>query len=943
MKLILITCLFFLCTGSRAQNITDMVLEAGQLFQSEEYEKAIPAAEKALNEIEKVFGKDNILYTGMLTVQAYSYFKTFRYNTAESLYIELCNIHKKPGVENEQHYATCLNNMATMYVEMGLYEKAEPILIESKDLTKKLTGEIDSAYSYSLNNLAALYHSMGQYQKAEPLYLLALEIRKKVYGTQHEKYGSSLNNLGSLYLEMGQFAKALPFFTQSRTIWSKASGETHPDFAMVLNNIASTYEAMEQYTKAEPLYVQANNIRKRSLSELHPDYAMGLNNLASLYTRMEQFKKAEGLIVQAKNIWKNVLGENHPNYATGVNNQAAFYRRSRTHYAEAELLYKLAITLRKKSLGPTHPLTGDTENDLALLYSNLKQYEKAEPYLLSASQTLLKNMLTTFTVFSEKEKGNYLDYNFVNTEINNSFLYNYSAASPEMITNSFNLQLGFKSVSLADTRNLLEAVRKSKDTAISRLFTNWKINKILLAKQYSLPVGNRMENLAATEDWTEALEKELNRRSSEFRDQQTALKISQQDIQGKMLDDEAAIEFVRFRLYTDRWTDSIIYAAYILRKNDRAPVFVPLCTEKQIDKISMRAIRSATGLARVFYQPASFRKPGIPTAGDSLYQLIWKPLEKYLDGIKKISYSPAGKFYGIAFHALPVDTGNLLIDRFQLEQYTSTRQIALRQTGAKDRRPSDIVLFGDALFTMDSISLVKRVNKAPEKTSVPIDVASTRSSGRGIWMNLPGTAEEVKRIRQLFEDQKISTKTFIQSEASEENLKSLNGQSPAILHVATHGFFLPESVKKEKGANNYTLANDPLLRSGLVFAGGNYVWGGKSPLNGIEDGIATAYEISQLNLSNTDLVVLSACETALGDVKGSEGVFGLQRSFKMAGVKNLVVSLWQVPDKETVELMTAFYTYRMSGKNIAESFYQAQSDMRNKYPPFYWAAFVLVE
>ncbi|MDZ4808081.1 MAG: CHAT domain-containing protein, partial [Bacteroidota bacterium] len=143
--------------------------------------------------------------------------------------------------------------------------------------------------------------------------------------------------------------------------------------------------------------------------------------------------------------------------------------------------------------------------------------------------------------------------------------------------------------------------------------------------------------------------------------------------------------------------------------------------------------------------------------------------------------------------------------------------------------------------------------------------------------------------------------------------------------------------------NSYTLADDPLLRSGLIFAGGNYAWSGKTPIEGIEDGIATAYEISQLNLSNTELVVLSACETALGDVKGSEGVFGLQRAFKMAGVKKMIVSLWQVPDKETAELMISFYTYWMNGKSINEAFTQAQADMRKKYSPFYWAAFVLVE
>ena len=141
----------------------------------------------------------------------------------------------------------------------------------------------------------------------------------------------------------------------------------------------------------------------------------------------------------------------------------------------------------------------------------------------------------------------------------------------------------------------------------------------------------------------------------------------------------------------------------------------------------------------------------------------------------------------------------------------------------------------------------------------------------------------------------------------------------------------------------YEIANDPLLRSGLILAGANYSWSGKTPIEGIEDGIATAYEISQLDLSKTQLVVLSACETALGDIRGSEGVFGLQRAFKMAGVKKMIVSLWQVPDKETAELMTAFYSYWLKGKNINEAFAQAQAEMRTKYSPYYWAAFVLVE
>ena len=192
---------------------------------------------------------------------------------------------------------------------------------------------------------------------------------------------------------------------------------------------------------------------------------------------------------------------------------------------------------------------------------------------------------------------------------------------------------------------------------------------------------------------------------------------------------------------------------------------------------------------------------------------------------------------------------------------------------------------------------------------------------------------------------KIAVTTYLKEQATEDRVYQLH--SPGILHIATHGFFLPDQKKnktKEEGNGNvYSLAEDPLMRSGLVLAGGNYAWSGNPPVDGVDDGIATAYEISQLNFSTTELLVLSACETALGDIKGTEGVFGLQRGFKMAGVKKMIVSLWQVPDKETAELMSAFYTYWINGKTINEAFYQAQGELRKKYPALYWAAFVLVE
>lgn len=247
---------------------------------------------------------------------------------------------------------------------------------------------------------------------------------------------------------------------------------------------------------------------------------------------------------------------------------------------------------------------------------------------------------------------------------------------------------------------------------------------------------------------------------------------------------------------------------------------------------------------------------------------------------------------------------------------------------------------------MDSTELVSRKLKSNDQTKHPGRYLPTRASSTKAGFDpLPGTEKEVREVKNIFVQKKVNVSLFTKESASEENLKALDGHSPTVLHISTHGFFLPETDRKNKKEhdNSYTETSDPLLRSGLVLAGGNYAWNGKMPLEGVEDGIATAYEISQLNLSNTELVVLSACETALGDIKGSEGVFGLQRAFKMAGVKRMIVSLWQVPDKETAELMTSFYSYWMNGQAIADAFARAQGDMRKKYPSFYWAAFVLVE
>ena len=921
-----------------AQSLNNLANNFSSLGNYKEAEKYF---RQAIAIYSKTVGKMHAEYATAINNLGELYLQTGEYDKAKQLYTESLEIRKKLVGTVHPDYALSLNNFGTLYQQTGQYDLAEKYLLEAKSIVEKNPGKNHPDYVTQLNNLAALYQSLGQYTKAEPLYLEAKDIRKTLLGDKHSRYAMSLNNLATLYQEMGQYAKAEQLYLASGNIWKNEMGVNHPDYALSLNNLASLYEATKNYSKAEALYLQAADIRKRVLGENHFDYAMTLNNLASLYASQKQYDKANQLLIQAGNTWKKTVGENHSAYSTNLNNLAAVYRRSKTNYPESERLYLEAINLRKRTLGTGHPLTAESQADLALLYIQMGQFAKAEPLLVQSNSVLQKNIAETFSILSEEEKANFLSYNIFSMDVSNSLLFNNPGSVKSFSKSSLELLLGYKSMSLTATKNMLELARNSKDTALKRMLQTWITQKKMLSKQYSLPAEYRINNLKSAEAESESLEKEITRRSVSFKDQQQSLHITMKEIQQNLAIDEAAVEFLHFKLYRQGKTDSSIYAAYLIRKSDSIPVFVPLCEKQQLKKLFDSAGKTATTMVSSFYRGLEL-KTSTASLGKSLYTLIWQPLEPYFKGIRKIAYSPAGKLYSVAFHALQADSGLLLMDKYRMQQYTSTRQIAFRNNARENERPGEIVLFGDAEFSMDSLQLT-RLQKGNNLSSA---VTTSEFQGESLWPGLPGTGTEIARIKELFDQHKIKARAYTKVSASEENLKALNNSAAKEIHIATHGFFLPEKNNKEEkitGSNLYKRNEDPLLRSGLILSGGNYAWSGKNPINGIEDGVVTAYEISQLNLMNTELVVLSACETALGDVKGSEGVFGLQRAFKMAGIKKMIVSLWQVPDKETAELMSAFYSYWLKGKNVNDAFYQAQTDMRKKYPPFYWAAFVLVE
>ena len=495
-------------------------------------------------------------------------------------------------------------------------------------------------------------------------------------------------------------------------------------------------------------------------------------------------------------------------------------------------------------------------------------------------------------------------------------------------------ELIHKSLVLNSTKETIRSIKESGDETLLVLFEDWQNLKSDLAHQYSKPVSKRIANLDSLDKVANQWEELLVRKSSAFTD--IRKKVDWQEVRNQLKEGEIAIEYVHFRYQHKEATDSIIYAAMVLTPSSSSPTIISLFVEKELTTFLKREDRSSElEYINQLYENKSEK---------NLYTLIWSKLEAHLDDIETVYYVPSGLLHQISFNAITTPENSYLGKQYHLIQLNSTRQLVI---SSEAPQLASMTLFGGIQYAYDTTGLEQNDEQLFYANNQFKDYTLYRDLSRDEASFLPGSLEEVKLIAKSL-NRSTKFRLVTKNEATESAFKALSGISPQVLHISTHGFFFPDVEENLQVFNNNTRGgsfkydDNPLFRSGLTFAGSNYTWkNGYNPYEE-EDGILTAYEISNLDLSHTDLVVLSACETGLGDIKGSEGVYGLQRAFKMAGVENLIMSLWKVPDKQTMELMELFYSNWMKGYDIRSAFDLAQSTMSEKYPPYFWAAFVLV-
>jgi CHAT domain-containing protein/Tfp pilus assembly protein PilF len=941
------------------------------LYSQGAYAAARPLFEQALAINKVVLGERHPDYAQSLNNLAELLRSQADYAAARPLCEQALGIRK--AVLGEQHpdYATSLNNLALLLHSQGDYAATRPLFEQALAIRKAVLGERHPDYATSLNNLAELLRSQGDYAAARPLYEQALTIVKEVLGERHPYYAVSLNNLAALLESQGDYAATRSLFEQALAIRKAMLGERHPDYAKCLNNLAALLKSQGDYAAARPLYEQAMEIRKAVLGECHPDYATSLNNLAGLHLSQGDYAAARPLYEQALSIRKATLGERHPDYARSLNNLAGLLK-TQGDYAAARRLYGQALGIRKAALGERHPDYAQSLSHLGALAWRQDDLARAGRLLTDVLAITQRNVDLAAAGQSERQQlamaqdlREHLDVYFSIAPLSKISPHDAYARLLGAKGAIFERQRRIRSVR-ARHRGDSEAARQTEDYAQT------------VAQLAALALGTpdpkkpedwkaRVEVLSQRKD---KLEAELSRRDAGFREAQEVARRTPEQLQGALPKDAALIDFLVYTAFqppTNRKGE--------FQRERRMLAFV-VRLDRPVARVDLGAVAPIQKAIDAWRPLLTKRETGDSATdrAQAVRRLIWEPLESHLDGITTVLVSPDGPISLVPLAALPgKDPTRYLIEERAIAVVPVPRMLGSAAGNAAPSQDTGSKAPGIAasLLLAGDIDYGGQAGKGDASATTRAAAVSSRSGMLPDFKPLARTRGEILEVRDSFEERfpNVRADTLRSASATEEAFRQM-APKHRYLHLATHGYFAPPELKSALGPTGKksplgeidrlggvgVAGWHPGLLSGIVLAGANI----RPTPTGHDDGILTALEVAELDLSGVELAVLSACETGLGEVAGGEGLLGLQRAFQVAGADSVIASLWKVDDEPTRALMARFYE-NLWRKNQppAQALREAQLSMlrgdlgrgslarepeKSKpghLPPFYWAAFVL--
>jgi CHAT domain-containing protein/tetratricopeptide (TPR) repeat protein len=883
--------------------------------------------------------------------------------------------------ERQVYEARKLSTEAALLSRAGKYEEARTLVARALEIGEKALGRDHVYVAYLLNQLGHIQRSRGQSANAEASFQRALAINEKALGLEHPQTVESIRGLGLVARSRNDFAKAGPLFEQALTITEKTLGAEHPRVAVCLLDLAAFHVDMEDRAQAERENERALAIAERTLAPDDLFTARVLNNLGNLYRLRNDSQRGEPLLQRALAIYEKTLGAEHPFVADTLQN-LGIIARERKDYARALELYQRALTIREQALGAEHPNVAALINNIANLHHARGDYAKelelqarvlgvaektvgpyhgltltslantarayaAEGDMTNALkfQTLLDErgeiaVASDLTIGSERQKLAYIDSLAEDTSRTISFnldLAPHDRAACALAALVLLERKGRVLDAISDSMTALRQRAKPEDQQLLDQLNSVAADlaKLVLNGLQKRAPADYQKQITAREEEKEKLEAEISARSAEFRAQ--AQPVTLASVQAAIPPSAALVEFAVYRPYDPKAVSDgeaygkPRYVAYVLRSQGEAQGLE--LGEAQAIDARVDALRQA------LLDP---QRRDVQQLARAVDEQVLRPLRSFLGDATQLLVSPDGELNLLPFQALVDEQGHYLIERYAFTYLTSGRDL-LRLQVARESKSGALVIanptFGETATPLTVEAAAKRTEPNVRQRSVP----AAHTLAELYFAPLDGTAQEADAIRKFFPDASLLTGVRATKAALKQTV------APRILHIATHGFFLqaPQAVPAgraqvatvtTRGADVEAESENPLLRSGLALAGANRRGGAAA-----DDGILTALEASGLNLWGTKLVVLSACDTGLGEVRNGEGVYGLRRAFVLAGAESLVMSLWPISDYSTRTLMTSYYKNLKQGLGRGAALRAVQLEMlrRNRQlHPFYWANFI---
>lgn len=898
-----------------------------------EYGKADPIITESIEMSRRLFQGDDFNMVQSLTSAGIFYQGKGDFSKAEGYFIESIEMVKRLlGGQDHANLSELLGEIATFYEIKGDMVKAENFYIEALEMNRRLYSTDNFVILKSLNQLGSYYLKRGDFRQAESIYKEVQEINNKIFSGDDANLALSIGNLAYFYMTKGDNKKAEEYFLESLEMHRRLFKVDNFGLGNSMNNIAAFYESRKEYDKAEPYFVEGLEMSRRLFKGDNQSLATSIHNMAYFYAGRGKYDLAEPLYIESLEMTRRLYPQGHPDLVNAVTNFGLLYYRM-GQFEKSEALIKESVEMSERLFEKNNMKLAVSYQTMATFYRNTGNPKSAEIYYKKSQENFTNVINNYFPALSDDEKRKFWETISEVFESYYSFAAFRAEENPQIIGRMFDLQLYSKALLFNSYGKIKNRIVNSNDSALISKYNQLTEMKELIARVYSMTDETRKRNgfdINALENEATNLEKSISLKSEYFKQSYEMKKVTWRTIQAVLKPDEAAVEVVRFRHFEGLdFKDTIYYAFLII-------------TDSMDEHPEMVILDNGYDMENNFYN--EYRNNINLKEKDTIsYSRYWSKLSDKLKKYKKVYFSADGIYHKLNPATLLNPDGDYLLDKIDIQQINSTRDILMGFYQMKEESNvfNSAVLVGNPNFSLEveSVREISKTIRNQNENSMHEVVAATR----GITLTkLPGTEKEIINIESFLKSRSWEVNTYLEDKAVKASVKAV--KNPRILHIATHGLFLEDVNKGGKevfGFEKDKLIENPLLRSGLFFTGAeNY---NKSDFADDDNGILTAYEAMNLSLDKTELVVLSACETGLGEIQNGEGVFGLRRAFQQAGARTVLMSLWKVNDEATQEIMTNFYSNWVSGMSKREAFAAAQRNVRKKFPnPYYWGAFVMV-